>query len=230
MKNLKYIAPDYPRIPHLSAEISRLGFDDFVEESSFPLEGFVQEKVDAANMGVSWDETAILRNRNHILNKGYTKIRTPAKQQFKSAWNWVHDHEDDIKNIEKEWGCKITVYGEWMWAQHSLVYDGIPDWFLAYDIWSVDDKKFIAPLQVEQLLSKTSIHYIPTKEMVFGSLADVKLTAELGSDYRNGTREGIVIKTVKGDFVDKFYKVVNDFFERRDDFNDVELVKNKIKK
>jgi len=230
MKNLKYIAPDYPRIPHLSAEISRLGFDDFVEESSFPLEGFVQEKVDAANMGVSWDETAILRNRNHILNKGYTKIRTPAKQQFKSAWNWVHDHEEDIKNIEKAWGCKITVYGEWMWAQHSLIYDGIPDWFLAYDIWSVDDKKFIAPLQVEQLLSKTSIHYIPTKNMVFGSLLDVKSEAELGSDYRNGTREGIVIKTVKGDFVDKFYKVVNDFFERRDDFNDVELVKNKIRK
>jgi len=51
MKNLKYIAPDYPRIPHLSAEISRLGVDDFVEEAVFPLDGFVQEKVDAANMG-----------------------------------------------------------------------------------------------------------------------------------------------------------------------------------
>ena len=230
MKNLKYIAPDYPRIPHLSAEISRLGFDDFVEEAVFPLKGFLQEKVDAANMGVSWDETALLRNRNHILKKGYSKIRTPAKEQFKSAWNWVHAHENDIKSVEKVWGCKVSIYGEWMWAQHSLDYDNIPDWFLAYDIWSVDDKKFIAPLIVEGLLSKTSIHYIPTRQMVFDNLDTVKKVAELPSAYREGTREGIVIKTVKGDFVDKFYKVVNDFFERRDDFNEVDLIKNKIRK
>lgn len=230
MKNLKFLAPDYPRIPHLSAEISRLGGDDFVEESGFPLEGFVQEKVDAANMGVSWDETAILRNRNHILKKGYSKIRTPAKEQFKSAWNWVHSHESDIKKVEEIWGCRVTIYGEWMWAKHSLDYDNIPDWFLAYDIWSVEDKKFIAPKIVEDLLSKTSIHFIPTDRMVFNSLKDVKNISETKSSYRNGTREGIVIKTANGDFVDKFYKVVNDFFERRDDFNETVLIKNKVVK
>ena len=101
---------------------------------------------------------------------------------------------------------------------------------MAYDIWSVEDKKFIAPLLVEELLSKTSIHYISTKEMCFNDLNSVKKVAELPSDYRNGTREGIVIKTTKGDFVDKFYKVVNDFFERRDDFNETPLVKNKLVK
>ena len=230
MKNLKYIAPDYPRIPHLSSEISRLGFDDYVEEAVFPLKGFVQEKVDAANMGISWGETAILRNRNHILNKGYSKIRTPAKEQFKSAWNWVHSHEKDIKKVESEWGCKVTIYGEWMWAQHSLSYDKVPDWFMAYDIWSVEDKKFIAPLTVQKLLKNTSIYYIPTKEMNFKDLTSVKDEAEQMSSYREGQREGIVIKTVKGDFVDNFYKVVNDFFDRRDDFNDVPLIKNVLAK
>jgi hypothetical protein len=230
MKQLKSIAPDYPRIPHLSSEISRLGTDDFVEEAIFPLSGWVQEKVDAANMGVSWDETAILRNRNHILKKGYSKIRTPAKEQFKSAWNWVHAHEDDINRIESEWGCKVTIYGEWMFAKHSLDYDNIPDWFLAYDIWSVEDKKFISPSNVKSLLEKTSIHFIESNEIVFNNLSDVKNKSNEMSSYRNGKREGIVIKTVKGNFIDKFYKIVNDFFERREDFNESLLTRNKLKK
>jgi len=53
------------------------------------------------------------------------------------------------------------------------------------------------------------------------------LWAEKPSEYRNGVREGIVIKTSNGRFVDRTFKVVNRFFERREDFND-ELIKNKI--
>lgn len=47
------------------------------------------------------------------------------------------------------------------------------------------------------------------------------------SDYTNGVREGIVIKTVEGDFVKDTYKIVNKHFDRREDFND-KLIKNSI--
>lgn len=230
MKSLNFLVPDYPRIPHLSSEISQLTHDDLVEGASFPIEAFVQEKVDAANAGISWDETAILRNRNHILKKGYSKIRTPAKEQFKSAWNWVHEHEFDIKEIEKRWGGKITIYGEWMWAKHSLEYNNLPDWFLAYDIWSVEDKKFISPSIAEKLFMSTNISFIPAEKKIFDSLESVKEASLVDSKYRDGKSEGIVIKTVSGEFVDKFYKVVNSFFERREDFNETPLVKNKLRK
>ncbi len=222
------IAPDYWRIPHFNKEISNMTHDDIELESpiDFPLECFVQEKVDGANMGISWQDGPILRNRNHILKKGYIEKNTPAKLQFRPAWNWLHKHEGEIKMISDLCYSPITIYGEWMFAKHSIYYDRLPDLFLAYDIWSVEDREFFSPDIVSELLDKTSISYIRSKKIILNSIKEVISLSEIESDYRDGTREGIVIKTSNGRFVDKCFKVVNKQFERRQDFNEV-LLKNK---
>jgi len=203
--------------------------DDIELESpiDFPLECFVQEKVDGANMGISWKDGPILRNRNHILKKGYIDKDTPAKLQFRPAWNWLHKHEDDIKLISELCYSPITIYGEWMFAKHSIYYDKLPDLFLAYDIWSVEDREFLSPDVVSELLDKTSISYIRSKKMILNSIKEVIFLSEFESEYRDGVREGIVIKTSNGRFVDRCFKVVNNQFERRQDFNEI-LIKNKI--
>jgi hypothetical protein len=223
------IAPDYWRIPHFNKEISNMTHDDIELESpiDFPLECFVQEKVDGANMGISWKDGPILRNRNHILKKGYIDKDTPAKLQFRPAWNWLHKHEDDIKLISELCYSPITIYGEWMFAKHSIYYDKLPDLFLAYDIWSVEDREFLSPDVVSELLDKTSISYIRSKKMILNSIKEVIFLSEFESEYRDGVREGIVIKTSNGRFVDRCFKVVNNQFERRQDFNEI-LIKNKI--
>jgi len=223
------IAPDYWRIPHFNKEISNMTHDDIELESpiDFPLECFVQEKVDGANMGISWKDGPILRNRNHILKKGYIDKDTPAKLQFRPAWNWLHKHEDDIKLISELCYSPITIYGEWMFAKHSIYYDKLPDLFLAYDIWSVEDREFLSPDVVIELLDKTSISYIRSKKMILNSIKEVIFLSEFESEYRDGVREGIVIKTSNGRFVDRCFKVVNNQFERRQDFNEI-LIKNKI--
>ena len=51
--------------------------------------------------------------------------------------------------------------------------------------------------------------------------------SEMKSIYRDGTLEGIVLKTSNREFLDKTWKVVNKYFERRNDFNDL-LIKNKV--
>jgi hypothetical protein len=223
------IAPDYWRIPHFNKEISNMTHDDIELESpiDFSLECFVQEKVDGANMGISWKDGPILRNRNHILKKGYIDKDTPAKLQFRPAWNWLHKHEDDIKLISELCYSPITIYGEWMFAKHSIYYDKLPDLFLAYDIWSVEDREFLSPDVVSELLDKTSISYIRSKKMILNSIKEVIFLSEFESEYRDGVREGIVIKTSNGRFVDRCFKVVNNQFERRQDFNEI-LIKNKI--
>ena len=231
MINLKNISPEYPRIPHLDKEISQMTHDDILSDNAivYPIEGYVQEKIDGANMGASWyDGSAVLRNRSHILKKGYSKIRTPAKEQFKSAWNWINDHRKDIIMVSEALMSEITIYGEWMIAQHSIAYNRLPDWFIAYDIWVVEDNKFLSPVKVDELLSKTNISYIKPYKATLNNVADVIKWSEMKSDYTDGVREGIVIKTVEGDFVKDSYKVVNKHFNRREDFNDV-LIKNKKK-
>ena len=232
MKKLnKYmVSPEYQRIPHLNKEISNMTHDDIQLESpvAFPLDCFVQEKLDAANLGVSWlNDGPIVRNREHILSKGYTKIRTPAKKQFTSTWNWVHAHEDDIKEVEKTWQSPITIFGEWMYAEHSIFYDRLPDLFIAYDIWSVEDEKFLSPDLTQNLLDKTNIKYIRPDRMKFNNIDEVVRESKRPSEYRNGVVEGIVIKTSSGYFTKSVFKVVNNLFVRRMDFNE-ELRKNKI--
>jgi atypical dual specificity phosphatase len=222
------IAPDYWRIPHFNKEISNMTHDDIELESpiDLPLECFIQEKVDGANMGISWQDGPILRNRNHILKKGYIKRDTPAKLQFRPAWNWLHKHEDEIKMISDLCYSPITIYGEWMLAKHSIYYDKLPDLFLAYDIWCAEDQEFLSPEVVSDLLSKTSISYIKSEKMIIESVPEIVKLSEDISNYREGIREGIVIKTSNGRFVDKCFKVVNSKFERRQDFNE-SLIKNK---
>lgn len=232
MYNLKNISPDYPRIPHLDSRVSKMTHDDIVIESKvdYPLQCYVGEKIDGANLGISWyNNVPIVRNKNFVLKKGYSKIKTPAKEQFKSTWNWVHDHKDDIIQICNEVYSDVTIYGEWMMAYHSVKYDKLPSAFIAYDIWSVEDRKFLSPKRVQELLSKTTIPFIKSQLMTFNSLEDIVIESELKSDYSNGYREGIVLKTVEGDFVKDFYKVVNKYFNRREDFNE-NLIKNKFVK
>lgn len=223
------IAPDFHRIPHLSKEISLMTHDDIVLDNNikFPLECYVQEKIDGANMGVSFGDGPILRNREFILKKGYSKIKTNAKKQFTSAWNWLHEHEKDLKQIEKAWQSPITVYGDWLIYQHSLLYDKLPDTFIAYDIWSVEDNRYLAPNIVAKLLVETGICFIPPEKVIFNSIQEVIDFSEKESEYRTGRREGIVIKTADGDFLKDTFKVVNKYFQLRTDFNESPAVKNR---
>lgn len=203
--------------------------DDILFEHNiqFPIEGYVFEKVDGANMGISWyNDGPILRNRNHILKKGYSKIRTPAKEQFKSAWNWLHDHKKDIEFIKNELMSEITIYGEWMNFSHSILYDKLPDIFLAYDIWVVEDRRFISPIIFEDLMNQTNIKFIKPIKIRFDNIEDVIFASERLSNYRDGICEGIVFKSVDGRFVGDTWKVVNKYFERRDDFNITDPIKN----
>ena len=227
--NRYMVSPEYQRIAHLNKEISNMTHDDIQLESpvDFPLDCFVQEKLDGSNLGVSWlNDGPIVRNREHILNKGYSKIKTPAKKQFTSTWNWVHAHEDDIKEVEKLWESPITIYGEWMFAEHSIFYDRLPDIFIAYDIWSVEDERFLAPNIVKNLLDETKIEYIRPDKMIFSSIDEIVKESKRESDYRKGITEGIVIKTSDGNFCKNVFKVVNNLFIRRLDFNS-ELRRNK---
>jgi hypothetical protein len=116
-----------------------------------------------------------------------------------------------------------------MYAKHSIYYDKLPDLFLAYDIWSVEDRNFLSPEVVSELLDKTSIKYIRATKLTINSIGDVVKLSESQSEYRDGITEGIVIKTSNGRFIDKCFKVVNKYFERIDNFNEL-LIKNRLLK
>lgn len=229
IKNLYNLAPEYPRIPHLDKSISNMTHDDIQIESKikFPLTGWTQEKLDGANMGVSWTSGPVIRNRNNILKKGYIKKETPAKLQFRSSWNWLHAHNKDIQKLSESLMTPITVYGEWLYAKHSIYYDKLPDLFIAYDIYLSEYDEWLSPDKFELEMSQTNIKFIKPELKTFNNISEIVVESEKSSKYRNGVREGIVIKLSDGRKVTESFKIVNKMFERREDFNE-ELIKNKI--
>jgi hypothetical protein len=92
----------------------------------------------------------------------------------------------------------------------------------------VEDNAYLSPEIVNTILSKTNINYIKSHKVIFNNIQEVIEWSEKESDYRTGIREGIVIKHADGRFCNQMYKVVNKYFQRREDFNK-ELIKNTVK-
>lgn len=128
--------PYYPKTQHLPYRPNVL--DDDLIASSNEADGLlnnqtliIEEKIDGANCGAIWDGSDFMvRNREHILRKGYQKKETSAKLQFRPLWTWLYEHRDCFEKLNNLVGEPVSVYGEWLWALHSVTYDCLPAHFI----------------------------------------------------------------------------------------------------
>jgi hypothetical protein len=194
-----------------------------------------QEKVDGANCGMGWTEDGpLIRNRSKILNKSFDgRKHTPAKKQWTPAWNWAYEHEEGIREITTRYGSPLTIYGEWLWAEHSLHYEMLPDWFLAYDLWDGREQKFLAPEAAAELFVDTGISWIPSFPVTL-TPESIQQEIDMPSGYRCGIREGSVFKSVQSTgnalWVGQAFKVVRADFDRQtDDWNERPMKRNRLK-
>lgn len=220
---------EFHRIPHLLGHSNQVAPDDIEIEFQFDSTQtlWVEEKVDGANMGVLYDgKNLSLRNRKHVLRKGWEKTNTPAKVQFRRAWNWMHDHEKDFKKIYEELESPIIVFGEWLWATHSIHYNNLPDLFVGHSVWSVEDRKFLGPSKIHQY--ETRIHFVRSESIESPKVEDLISKSEASSAYGDVIREGLVVKTEnERGFLTNTFKMVNKYFTPRGDFNS-NIILNKV--
>lgn len=87
----------------------------------------VEEKVDGANLGLSWGEDGRVRaqSRGHYLHP-----RTAG--QWKPLWRWLAEREELLRHNLVP---RTIVFGEWCYAEHSTRYHSLPDWFLLFDVY-----------------------------------------------------------------------------------------------
>lgn len=120
----------YPRTCHLEGSRLQPGDEDLEQ---VPFEALrrrycvVEEKLDGANAGISLDADGRLRlqSRGHLLVGG---AREKHWDLFK---RWARAHATAIAN---RLGDGLTVYGEWLYAKHTIFYDELPHYFLEFDI------------------------------------------------------------------------------------------------
>jgi len=230
----KRMLPEFPRTLHLPHKPNAT-IDDVVAMETdakvvFKEEVWVEEKIDGASLGITiLNDEPVIRNRDHILNKGFLK-NTPAKKQFVPAWNWFYENKEKLQALLSNgtW----SVYGEWMVGRHGMSYNKLPDWFIAYDIYDYHHGWFLGPRTARRLLVE---HGFSVPPLLFnGHLetpAEVEEYTRHSAEWCEGEVEGVYIR-VGDEIVKHRFKMVRADFERGlPEFGDNgKLIKNELAK
>jgi hypothetical protein len=229
------IFPDFPRTEHLPAfadyKPNASSDDKVAGKDAFSIIlanlSYAEEKIDGANSGVMFcpslesevGQPFMLRNRNHILRKGYS-AKTKGKQQFVPFWNWYYSHADRFEKLNNLVGFEAVVYGEWLWPKNpcTIVYDfkKVPNNFIAYDVWNWHEKKFhpypravlsMAGFDLPPLLMPTisSLNVMPS---LLNDISEWAAPADKQIEPCQCKREGLYIKVSDGDRMIARYKMV----------------------
>ena len=126
----------YPRTPHLEGSRLQPGDHDLDQVPLAALRGayvVIEEKLDGANAGLSVDPGGRLRlqSRGHFLTGG------PRERHFDLVKRWAHTHAATLTRV---CGDGATLYGEWLYAKHTIFYDRLPHYFLEFDLRDADGR------------------------------------------------------------------------------------------
>jgi hypothetical protein len=153
----------------------------------------VEEKVDGANVGLSVDDTGTLR----VQNRGSYLEPAHSHPQFKPLWRWL---EPRAQSIAEALGPDLILFGEWCYAAHSLSYSRLPDWLLAFDIYSRTQGRFLCVRRRDELLGQLGLSVVP--RLAQGRFDLAGLRGLLGnSRVGDSPAEGIYVRADEGDWL-----------------------------
>jgi predicted kinase len=148
----------------------------------------IEEKLDGANMGIFFDEQNEIRiqNRSHFISSNY-------HPQFAPLDKWIYQHMEDLWQILND--KSYILYGEWLYATHSIHYSTLPSWFIAYDIYDRKLQKFLSRTELENIICPTNICLAPIiYRGIIHSVEHLKSFVNGPSQYNSHHREGVVIR------------------------------------
>jgi hypothetical protein len=146
----------YPRTRHI--EGSRLQVGDMADDKPIKdLKGkrlIVEEKLDGANSAVSFDAdgSLLLQSRGHYLTGG------SRERHFALFKKWAAAHAHVLHPVL---GHRFVMYGEWMYAKHTVFYDSLPHYFMEFDVLDRDNGIFLGTAARRSLLTGLPIMPAP---------------------------------------------------------------------
>lgn len=211
----------YPRTPHL---FGSRGTDDdkhlgeaesrrFIADQSL----IVEEKLDGTNVGIHFTDEGgmVLQARGHLITEGMHPQYDLFKQWCAVKRPVLEDRLED----------RFILFGEWVYARHSVHYQQLPHYFFEFDIYDKQGEVFLNLERRLALLKGTGIHTVPVlhvgaldREMLgalvgpsrFGSVFENPLTNRIDQLmeglYLRTERTGVVsgrAKFVRPEFVER---------------------------
>ncbi len=138
----------YPRTRHIEGSNLQYGDENLkIEKFDYIKNKYLilEEKVDGANCGISFDENnkLLLQSRGHFLNGGY------GEKQFDLFKAWAGCHKNKLFELL---GTRYVMYGEWLYAKHTVYYDNLTHYFMEFDIYDKNKDIFLSTKQRKKLL------------------------------------------------------------------------------
>jgi hypothetical protein len=169
----------YPRTHHIAGSGLQRGDEDL---RVVPFKEFagrylvIEEKMDGANSAVSFSAAGQLQlqSRGHYLSGG------AREQQFDLFKRWAGRYTGELWEIL---GDRYVMYGEWLYAKHTVFYTDLPHYFMEFDIYDIAETCFLSTERRRELLAGAPF-VVPVKvlrEGIFSSLAEI--TALVGPSH-----------------------------------------------
>jgi len=163
----------------------------------------VEEKVDGANLGISFDSDGNIR----LQSRG-AYLQLPGIGQWKKLGEWIRVRADVLFDHLSD---RFILFGEWCYARHSVFYDHLPDWFLAFDLYDRASRRFLSSERRNKLMEKMSLAKVPC--LGTGRFSFSELTSLLShSRFTDQPAEGIYLRFDCGDWLEQRAKLVRPAF------------------
>lgn len=163
----------------------------------------VEEKIDGANLGISFDSTGTIRAQN----RG-SLLQGPMTGQWKILPDWLAIRSDRLFDVLMD---RYFLFGEWCYAKHSIFYDQLPDWFVAFDVFDSQANRFVCRDVRDRLLASLELYVVPC--LASGRLSLAEITASLGQSHFGITpAEGLYLRYDDGDWLGNRAKLVRPSF------------------
>lgn len=176
----------------------------------------ITEKVDGAQLGFSIDPENFkirVQNRSHYVN-------AKSHAQFKNLNLWLETFSADLYEILED--SNKILFGEWLYAQHSIAYTNLPNYFLIFDLFDKKLNKFyerkVIEEKLENLGSKLELVRLvyrfdqDSNENLIKNKEDLLKLVAQKSVYGDENMEGIYIKLNQHGFVKSRSKIVKENF------------------
>lgn len=130
----------YPRTQHIEGSRKQDGDEDL---DSAPFSEIanrhivIEEKMDGANSGISFSDNGelLLQSRGHYLNGG------PRERHFAFLKTWASTFSAQLQEVLEN---RYIMYGEWMYAKHTIFYTDLQHYFLEFDIYDKQEQIFLS--------------------------------------------------------------------------------------
>ena len=147
----------YPRTRHIRGSHLQPGDRDLSAVPFSAIAGrhlVVEEKLDGANAGICFGPRGELRlqSRGHHLTGG------PRERHFAPFKAWAATL---APRLYERLGDRYVLYGEWMYAKHTVYYDALPHLFCEFDILDTRDGTFLDTPARREVLAGLPIVSVP---------------------------------------------------------------------